>query len=90
MNTYFAFGISFLISISGLLFAQTCGNVNSANGLVINLADPSGCNCSAPYAFYDDGGPTGNYSNNRRDTVLFVNPGGVSASGLIVFLYRVP
>ena len=62
------------LSATTLLYAQ-CGSVNAANGLIINLADPGGCNCSSYYEFYDDGGPAGNYANNRRDTVRFVSPG---------------
>jgi hypothetical protein len=70
-------GVTFTLvwSLNSFLKAQSCGSINAANGLVINLADPNGCNCSGSYAFYDDGGPSGNYSNNRRDTVRFVSPG---------------
>jgi len=70
-------GVTFTLvwSLNSFVKAQSCGSINAANGLVINLADPNGCNCSGSYAFYDDGGPSGNYSNNRRDTVRFVSPG---------------
>ncbi len=64
-----------LVSLAslGMLWAQC--NTNAQNGLVLNIADPGGCNCGT-FSFYDDGGPAGNYANNRRDTVRFVNPGG--------------
>jgi hypothetical protein len=62
-------------SLNSFVKAQSCGSINATNGLIVNLADPNGCNCSGTYAFYDDGGPFGNYSNNRRDTVRFVSPG---------------
>jgi len=77
MNRLVALNMTLVVasSLSSFLHAQICGSVNATNGLIINVADPSGCNCSGSYQFYDDGGPSGNYANNRRDTVRFVSPG---------------
>lgn len=41
----------------------------------VNISDPSGCNCGT-VTLYDNGGSAANYTNNARDTLRLVNPGG--------------
>lgn len=57
----------------GYLLAQCTLNMNGTQ--LVNISDPNGCNCGT-FTFYDNGGPSGNYTNNRRDTLYLVNPGG--------------
>lgn len=62
----------FLVLLLGGKVYSQC-SVNPSGTQTIDL---SALGCCAGLSFYDNGGSAGNYGNNRRDTVYFVNPGG--------------